>query len=140
MAQAGIQLVKRFEGCSLKSYLCPALVPTIGYGHTGPDVRLGQTITQEQADALLVRDYVDHESAVRRLVKAPLTDNELGALTSFTYNVGAHSFATSTMLRLINEQRYADAAGEFSKWTKGGGRVLPGLVTRRAAEAALFSA
>lgn len=139
--QNGIPLIKRFEGCRLKAYPDPGTggAPwTIGYGHTGPDVHPGLCISQEQADALLAQDYTVHESAVRRLVKAPLTENQLGALTSLVFNIGAHNFATSTLLRLLSQHLYNEAAEQFEKWTRAAGRVLPGLVTRRQAEKALF--
>ncbi len=136
-SRAGLGLVKTFEGCKLTAYLCPAGVPTIGYGRT-TGVKLGQKITQAQADAWVVREYDEFEARVRRIVQVPLTANQLGALTSFAYNLGSGALASSTLLRLLNGGDYAGAAAQFGRWNKAGGKVLAGLTKRRAAEAALF--
>lgn len=136
-SRAGLGLVKTFEGCKLTAYLCPAGVPTIGYGRT-TGVKLGQKITQAQADAWVVEEYDEFEARVRRIVQVPLTANQLGALTSFAYNLGSGALASSTLLRLLNEGDYAGAAAQFGRWNKAGGKVLAGLTKRRAAEAALF--
>ncbi|MGU3389186.1 lysozyme [Sphingomonas sp. M1A8_2b] len=136
-SRAGLGLVKTFEGCKLTAYLCPAGVPTIGYGRT-TGVKLGQKITQAQADAWVVEEYDEFEARVRRIVKVPLTANQLGALTSFAYNLGSGALASSTLLRLLNGGDYSGAAAQFARWNKAGGKVLAGLTKRRAAEAALF--
>lgn len=136
-SRAGLGLVKSFEGCKLSAYLCPAGVPTIGYGRT-TGVKLGQRITQAQADAWLLQEYDEFERKVRALVRVPLTANQLGALVSFAYNVGTGALASSTLLRLLNGGDYAGAAAQFARWTKAGGRTLAGLVRRRKAEADLF--
>lgn len=136
-SRAGLGLVKTFEGCRLKAYLCPAGILTIGYGRT-TNVKRGDTCTQAQADAWLVAEYDAFEAKVRSLVKVPLTANQLGALVSFAYNVGVVALGSSTLLRLLNQGDYAGAAAQFSRWNKAAGRVLAGLTTRRAAEAALF--
>ena len=119
------------------AYLCPANIWTIGWGRT-TNVKRGDTCTQAQADAWLLAEYEAFESQVRQLVKAPVTDNQLGALVSFTYNVGVGNFRSSTLLRLLNAGDYAGAAAQFARWNKGGGQVLAGLTRRRTAEAALF--
>jgi lysozyme len=137
--RAGLGLVKTFEGCKLKAYLCPAGVPTIGYGRT-KGVKLGQTITQAQADAWVVEEYDEFEAGVRKLVKVPLTANQLGALTSFAYNLGLGNLKSSTLLKKLNGGDYAGAAAQFARWNKAGGVVLAGLTKRRAAEAKLFLA
>lgn len=118
--------------------MCPAGVPTIGYGRT-TGVRLGQKITQAQADAWLVQEYDTFEAQVRALVKVPLTANQLGALTSFAYNLGVGALRSSTLLKKLNAGDYQGAGAEFAKWVKAGGKTLTGLVRRRAAEAALFA-
>lgn len=142
MNEAGLELVKRFEGCRLTAYLCPALVPTIGYGHTGPDVTeddVGEkTITQEQANNLLMEDLYLFEMRVRKLLPREATQNQLAALASLAYNVGTMNLRTSTLLRKFNAGDIAGAAEQFPLWNKAGGRVLPGLIARRAAEQALF--
>lgn len=139
ISKAGLDLIKQFEGLYLKAYRCPAGVPTIGYGHTA-GVAMGQTITQQQADDYLRRDVRQFERAVARLVRVPLTQGQFDALVSFAFNLGEGALAQSTLLRLLNSGDYAGAAAQFDRWNKAGGRVLPGLVRRRAAERALFEA
>lgn len=139
ISKAGLDLIKQFEGLYLKAYRCPAGVPTIGYGHTA-GVAMGQTITQQQADDYLRRDVRQFERAVARQVSVPLTQGQLDALVSFAFNLGEGALAQSTLLRLLNAGDYAGAAAQFERWNKAGGRVLPGLVRRRAAERALFEA
>lgn len=137
-SRAGLALIKTYEGCKLTAYLCPAGKWTIGYGRT-TNVKKGDTCSQAQADAWLLEEYEAFESKVRALVKVALTANQLGALVSFAYNVGVGALKDSTLLRLLNAADYSGAAAQFARWNKGGGKVLPGLVKRRAAEAALFS-
>jgi lysozyme len=132
-------ITKEFEGCKLKTYKCPAGVWTIGYGHTGADVHEGLEINQERADELLMQDLTEAARYVNIYVKVQLNQNQFDALTDFVYNAGAGSFKSSTLLLTINNEEFDKAAQEFGKWVKGGGQVLPGLVRRRAAEAALFS-
>lgn len=139
ISKAGLDLIKQFEGLYLKAYRCPAGVPTIGYGHTA-GVAMGQTITQQQADDYLRRDVRQFERAVERQVSVPLTQGQFDALVSFAFNLGEGALAQSTLLRLLNAGDYAGAAAQFDRWNKAGGRVLPGLVRRRAAERALFEA
>lgn len=134
-------LVQHFEGLKLTAYRCPAGVWTIGYGHTG-DVREGQVITAAVAERLLASDLAAAAAAVAKLVTVPLTDDQRGALASFVFNVGASNFKGSTLRRLLNKGDIEGAAGEFGRWVyatvKGKKEKLPGLVTRRAAEEALF--
>ncbi len=138
----GIQLVKHFEGLFLKAYLCPAKVWTIGYGHTGlkhndGTVKRGRTITEAEADQLLEHDLnTKYGPDVERLVKVPLTQQQFDALVSFHFNTGA--LAKSTLLKKLNQNDKVGAAEEFLKWTRGGGKVLKGLVRRRQAERHLF--
>ncbi len=138
--QAGLDLIKNFEGCRLTAYPDPGSGGepwTIGYGHTGPEVHEGLTITQEQADQDLQRDLQNFEQAVNDLIAVSLTPNQFAALVSFDYNTG--SLATSTLLRLVNAGNFQAAAGQFALWVHdGNGNVLPGLVRRRAAEKQLF--
>ncbi|OQS37343.1 lysozyme [Chromobacterium haemolyticum] len=134
----GIKLIQQFEGLRLKAYQDAVGVWTIGYGHTGPNVTPGLVITQAQADALLARDLSRFETGVTRLVQVPLNQNQFDALVSFSYNLGLGSLQNSTLLRLLNQRDYAGAAAQFPRWNKAGGKVLPGLTRRRAAEQALF--
>ncbi len=136
-SQKGLDLIKSFEGLRLSAYKCPADVWTIGYGTTA-GVKPGQTITKERAEDLLRADVKRFEDQVLRLVKVPLTQGQFDALVSFTYNLGAANLGNSTLLRLLNAGDYKAAAAQFDRWTKAGGKELPGLVKRRAAERALF--
>ena len=132
-----LALVKRFEGLKLKAYKCPAGVWTIGYGHTA-GVVAGMKITKEQAEALLEEDLGNARRSVQYFVKVPLTQNQLDALTSFVFNVGAGAFGRSTLVNRLNERNYSAVPVELKKWIRGGGKELPGLVTRREAESTLW--
>lgn len=138
----GIALIKEFEGCKLTAYQDSVGVWTIGYGWTQPvngkPIRSGMTIKQETAERLLKTGLVSYESDVSRLVKVGLTQGQFDALVSFTYNLGARSLSTSTLLRKLNAGDYAGAADEFLRWNKAGGKVLNGLTRRREAERSLF--
>ncbi|WP_349334643.1 lysozyme [Enterobacter roggenkampii] len=138
----GIALIKQFEGCKLTAYQDSVGVWTIGYGWTQPvdgkPIRAGMTIKQETAERLLKTGLVSYESDVSRLVKVGLTQGQYDALVSFTYNLGARSLSTSTLLRKLNAGDYAGASDEFLRWNKAGGKVLNGLTRRREAERALF--
>ena len=137
IGQKGLDLIKRFEGLRLRSYLCPANVWTIGYGHTG-NVSSNQVITSEQAESILRTDLRKFEQAVSDAVTVALSQNQFDALVSLAFNIGAGAFAKSTLLRLLNAGDYAGAANQFERWNQAGGRVLDGLSKRRAAERALF--
>ncbi|MCW4780920.1 MULTISPECIES: lysozyme [Enterobacter cloacae complex] len=141
-SEKGITLIKQFEGCKLTAYQDSVGVWTIGYGWTQPvdgkTIRAGMTIKQETAERLLKTGLVSYESDVSRLVKVGLTQGQFDALVSFTYNLGARSLSTSTLLRKLNAGDYAGAADEFLRWNKAGGKVLNGLTRRREAERALF--
>jgi len=139
----GIPIIRKFEGLKLRAYLCPAGVWTIGYGNTfyenGSKVQEGEKITLDRADKLLFFVVTKFEAEVKKLVKSSINDNQLGALTSFAFNVGAGNLAKSTLLKKINANpNDATIRDEFMRWTKAGGKVLNGLVTRRKAEADLY--
>lgn len=139
----GIPIIRKFEGLKLKAYLCPAGVWTIGYGNTfyenGSKVQEGEKITLDRADKLLFFVVQKFESEVLKLVKSSINDNQLGSLTSFAFNVGAGNLAKSTLLKKVNANpNDATIRDEFMRWTKAGGKVLNGLVTRRKAEADLY--
>ncbi|CAH5882731.1 lysozyme [Enterobacter hormaechei] len=141
-SEKGIALIKQFEGCKLTAYQDSVGVWTIGYGWTQPvdgkPIRAGMTIKQETAERLLKTGLVSYESDVSRLVKVGVTQGQFDALVSFTYNLGARSLSTSTLLRKLNAGDYAGAADEFLRWNKAGGKVINGLTRRREAERALF--
>ena len=134
----GIRLIKQFEGCRLEAYKCPAGRLTIGYGHTGSDVKVGMKINQAQATALLIKDVAKFEKIINETVKVKLNQNQFDALVSFVYNVGGTKFKKSTMLKFINAGHFPLAAGQFDLWIKSKGKVLAGLVKRRKAEKELF--
>lgn len=138
----GLSLIKLYEGLRLKAYKDPVGILTIGYGHTtaagDPEVTPGMEITREDAEAMLRRDLVKYEKAVADAVKVDLTSNQNAACVSLCYNIGPGNFNKSSVLRFINQGKFDDAADAFLLWNRAGGKILPGLVKRRAAEAALF--
>lgn len=130
------QIVMDSESLRLEAYKCPAGRWTVGYGHTG-DVKEGDRITRHQAEAILEYDLSTFEEGVRKL--APQSNgNQFSAMVSLAFNIGLGAFAKSTLLKEHLAGRHLNAAVEFGKWTYGGGQKLPGLVTRRAQEAALY--
>jgi lysozyme len=133
----GIALIRHFEGCRLDAYLCPAGVWTIGYGHT-KGVKEGETIDQEAAEAFLIEDLEEFEGYVTEMVEVPLSQSQFDALVSWTFNLGPGNLERSTLLAKLNQGEYTDVPFEIKRWTRAGGVILPGLVKRRNAEAALF--
>lgn len=133
----GINLVKRFEGLELKAYRDSVGILTIGYGHTHA-VKAGDVITGEQADVFLREDLQVAELTINTNVKVKLTQGQFDALVSFVFNLGSGNFVKSTLIRKLNAGDYAGAANEFGKWVNAGGKKLPGLVKRRAAEREVF--
>lgn len=134
-------LVRKWEGCKLTAYPDPGTggAPwTIGYGATGPGIVKGACWTQAQADQRLEDDVRGFVDGVRRLLKRPATDNQLGAMASLAYNVGLRRFEGSTLLRLFNEGKPEAAAKQFGVWTLAAGRRMQGLVNRRADERRVF--
>ena len=142
MSADGLALVKEFEGLRLKAYKCPAAVWTIGYGHTSaagsPMVTSDLEITRDAAEEILKRDMLQYEDGVRGLVKVGLTQGQFDALVDFAYNAGVGALAKSTLLKKVNAEKFDEVPAEFMKWTKGGGKELPGLVRRRRAEVKLW--
>lgn len=136
-SEKGKALIKKYEGCRLKAYKCPAGVLTIGYGHTN-NVRIDDVITQAEADKLLDIDIVIKEKEVNSVLRVPVTQGQYDALVSFAFNLGIGNLKKSTLLRLINQGKYKNASNEFSRWVHAGGKVLAGLVKRRNEEKELF--
>jgi lysozyme len=139
----GYALLKKFEGCVLKAYKCPAGVWTIGFGNTfyedGTKVKEGDVITQQRADELAKYIVEQFASSIRAMIKQPLNENQFSACVSLAYNIGTGGFKKSSVLRKLNvnptDQTIADS---FRLWNKGGGVILKGLVRRREAEIALY--
>ncbi len=138
-SKSGLALTEQFESCRLTAYPDIKGVLTIGWGHTGTDVRPGLVITQEQADALLLQDVQNAVNHLNHLVTVPLTQPEFDALVDFCFNAGCGAFAGSTLLRLLNSGDYAGAAKQLELWDHAGGKVVAGLLRRRQAEAAEFN-
>lgn len=138
MNQKGIDLIKSTEGCKLKAYRDTGNVLTIGWGHTGPDVKEGLIWSQEQADAALKKDITKTEKDLLKLIKVDLNENQLSALVSFVFNIGIGQFKSSTLLKKLNAGDYEEAANQLLRWNKDNGKVLNGLIKRRSWEKTLF--
>ena len=132
-----LALIRRFEGLRLRAYACPAGVLTCGYGSTGPDIQKNTTWTLAEAEARMRADAARFAAATARLCPEQ-TGANLAALADFAYNLGATRLAGSTLRRKINAGDVQGAKNELRKWVRGGGRILPGLVLRREAEAAML--
>lgn len=146
LTQEGFDLIKAHEGLRLKAYPDPGTRGepyTIGYGHTSaagpPKVYLGLTITQEQAEEIFKRDLKKFENHVRFSVKVPITDNQFSALVSFCYNVGPTTFTKSSVLKAVNDSRFDLVPAKLALYNRAAGKVLKGLVRRRAEEGKLFT-
>lgn len=136
-----VALVKRWEGCKLEAYPDPGTggIPwTIGWGATGPGIGPGVKWTQAQADDRLAHDVGRFLRGVESVVKRAASEQQLGAMTSLAYNIGAKAFASSTLLRKFNAGDIAGAAAEFARWNRAGGRVMKGLSNRRSDERRVF--
>jgi lysozyme len=139
----GIDLMHQFEGLRLNAYLCPANIPTIGWGNTfyesGRKVQMGETITKERADALFLWVANSFATQVRSMLRVQLNENQFSALVSFAYNVGNANLRTSTLLRLVNANpNDGNIRAQFLRWNKAGGREMAGLTRRRQAESNLY--
>lgn len=134
----GLALTEQFEGCRLTAYQDQTGVWTIGYGHTGTGVHAGLTITQDQAEALLVSDVAASATYVNGAVLVVLNQDEFDALVDFVFNLGRGAFAGSTLLKDLNAGDFTGAANQFDRWDQAGGQVVAGLLRRRQAETALF--
>jgi lysozyme len=136
----GLALTKSFEGFHLEAYRDCAGVWTIGYGHTGPTLAAGQTITSPEAEEFLRADLGDAVACVNRSVQSVITQSQFDAMVDFCFNAGRGNFLQSTLLRKLNSGDFAGAAAQFALWVHAGGEVVAGLVRRRKAEADLFTA
>lgn len=134
------RLVRRFEGCRLRAYLCPAGVWTCGWGSTGPDVGPRTVWTQAQADRRMEQDALRFARQTVALCPVLAGDaRRLSAIADFAYNLGAGNLRSSTLRKRVNDEDWPGAIAQLRRWIRGGGRVLRGLVIRRDAEAALLA-
>ena len=133
----GLALIKRFEGLRLEAYRCPAGVLTIGYGSTGPHVKRGMVITEEEAEALLRKDLERFEEGVG-VIAGHATSDQFSAMVSLAFNIGLGAFATSTVVKRHKLGNHMGAANAFLMWKRAGGRILDGLIRRREAERRLY--
>lgn len=136
-----IDLIKQFEGFRPEAYQDSVGVWTIGYGTTiinNQPVKQGMTITQDQALQLVQQEVNKLWSKIESILKVKINDNQMNALVDFAYNLGFGSLKNSTLMRLVNESKFDEAANQFPRWVYAGGKVLPGLVRRREAEKQLF--
>lgn len=139
MNDAGLQLLKSFEGCRLQAYQDQGGIWTIGFGHTGPEVIEGLEWTQDQADNQLKQDLQQFEDGVNNLVEVDINSNQFSALVDFAYNLGLGALKTSFLLKCLNCNNFPGAASQFEKWDHCDGTVIPGLLRRRLAERDLFN-
>ena len=141
VTEAGLDLIRRFEGFSPTIYICPAGYPTIGYGHVvlaHEQDQFATGITPAQATELLRKDVRIAERAVLRLISVPLTDGQFDALVSFTFNLGAGALQRSTLRLKVNRGEHDGVPAELMKWVWAAGKTLPGLVRRRRLESILY--
>ena len=137
ISEEGKALIKKFEGCETKAYLCSAGVPTIAFGRT-KNVKMGDTCTQEQADAWLEEELEEYTGYVNDAVTQTLDQNQLDAMVAWTYNLGPTNLRSSTLLSVLNEGKMQEVPQQMRRWNKAKGKVLPGLERRRLAESMLF--
>jgi len=144
ISENGLNLIKQFEGFSSTPYLCPAKIPTIGFGSTYYEDRTKVTlkdkqITEERATELL--EFIANKTFsenINKVVKVPLNQNQFDALVSFAYNIGNKNFNWSTLLKKLNLSDYEGCSQEFGRWNQANGKILNGLVLRRQKEKELF--
>ena len=138
ISKEGLDLIKKFEGFRPNPYNDIAGYPTIGYGHKIVAGEVYEVIEEPEAVALLEKDCSWAVTIINTSVTTILDQHQFDALCSFTYNVGAHTFATSTLLKRINEEKFGEAANEFLKWCYAGGKRSEGLYKRRQSEREYF--
>ena len=145
ISSTGLNIIKEFEGFRAAAYRDPVGIWTIGYGTTaaagvGIVPKAGMTISEAEAEGYLLRALDKFAATIRPAVIGKPTPNQWAAMLSLAYNIGPEAFKRSSVLRLFNAGDTAGAADAFRMWVKGGGKTLPGLVRRREAERALFTA
>lgn len=143
ISEEGLDLIKSSEGLMLQAYLCPAGVPTIGYGSTivnNVRVKMGDGISKEGAEESLL-DHLNHDiyPVIKANVKVALTQGQFDAICDFIYNIGSGAFVQSTLLKKLNAGDYVGAGGQFKRWVYAAGKKLKGLEIRRNKELLLFN-
>jgi len=138
LIEEGFNLIKKFEGFSPKSYICPAGCPTIGYGHKIKPNEQYESISEEEASLLLGQDVTRAMVSVVRNIQFPLNKYQFASLVSFTYNLGAAALQRSTLRQKINYGEFVSVQSEMLRWVYARGRKVRGLVRRRLAEVELF--
>lgn len=142
VSNKGLELIREFEGFSANAYLCPAKIPTIGYGNTtwedGRPVRIGEQISKSRAEDLLKNTVEKFAIVVDAKVTTKINQNQFDALVSLAYNIGLGNFSSSTLLNQLNRNNFIGASHEFLRWDKSGGKPLLGLTRRRQREQTLF--
>lgn len=136
VAALAVALVGSYEGLRLATYRDPIGIPTVCFGET-KNIKMGMKFTRPECEAMLKRSLIEHEAGMDKCIRVMPTDNQHVAFLSFTYNVGVGAFCKSTLLKKQNAGDRKGACNELLKWTKAGGRELPGLVRRRQEERAL---
>jgi lysozyme len=143
MTDEGLALIREFEGFRETAYRDATGIWTIGFGHTSaagkPEVTPDMTVTRARGEVILRNDVAMFVDGVTELLRVPLSDAQFSALVSFAYNVGITNFARSSVLACVNARDFDNVSRRLGLWVKAGNRTLPGLIRRRAAEAALFA-
>ena len=137
ISQEGLALIKKFEGCELEAYQCPAGVWTIGFGSI-KGVKEGDKINKDEANHLLEEEMIEYEGYINNLVKVPLKQYQFDALCAWVFNLGSGNLQESSLLRVLNDGKYDEVPQQIKRWNKANGEVLEGLIRRREAEALLF--
>ncbi len=138
-SQTAINLIKKFEGIELNTYICPAGYPTIGYGHRiRSDEKISNSITEEYAEKLLYGDLEKVENCINSKVNTELNQNQFDALVSFVYNLGCGTFSRSSVLKYINSEKHEKVPNAIRLYNKSNGTILNGLTKRREEEALLY--
>ena len=133
-----INIIKKYEGLQLRVYTCPGGKETIGWGHVVKPNESFRYITDAQAEMLLMKDIRDAEEAMLRFIKVPLNNNQKCALISFIFNLGSGNFQSSTLLKVINEERHLDVPEQLIRWVFVSGKKFRGLMRRRCEESLLY--
>ena len=137
ISQEGLELIKKFEGCELEAYVCAAGVWTIGYGST-KGVKEGDSISQDEADKLLLHEMDEYEGYITDNVTVDLKQNQFDSLVSWVFNLGPTNLKASTMLKVLNLGNFEGVPEQMKRWNKANGKTLDGLIRRREAETLLF--